>query len=382
MPAQTISARALAQGPSKIEDLTVNLLMTRRCNYSCLHCMYASGPAMPADTLRDEDLRAIEQFLAGVCPHLPQDAAVRVNFIGGEPSLDTERLASALATVADWEFPGPSGADNGNDGNGRGTRCPEMEMTTNGWWLESFGAAANFARATHGLLGDDRLTVRISNSAYHDEFRSPNIRHLFKDEPNRVLPYGLGRRTASRLEEHLQELIYETCEGNEEEGWNEPPDAWLVEELRKAASEEKLYIDSKTPGPQKVSPVGRAKTNGIGQQDGECDPFGSAKFTFMPTKEGQRPGRLYDACCNGGKVALGFADEGLALLLRRALFIHDLHQTHPLPEGNRWQNPNPGCGSRCAACPSFGAKWLKENRARTEKKVAAALKQTEKATEE
>lgn len=367
--AATPPGAKLAQKIRETEDVTINLLLTRRCNYSCRMCMYASGPKMPADPMRREDLTEIKGFLDEISLSLKPETNISVNLIGGEPTLDMEHLENVLSTVASWERPQRDDCE--------WTNGISLEMTTNGWWLESYKDTVAFAKAVWTELSEERLIVRISNSAYHDEFRSPALSHLFKDEPRESYGYGGGRKT-SKLEDYLQELGYEGCTEDEDGNYNEPQDLWLLEELRKAAEACHLYIDSKLGGPEKVSPVGRAKTNGIGWQDGECHATSGIKFTFMPTKDGERPGRLYDPCCNGGKVPLGFADEGLGLLIKRALFMEALHKEFPKPKGT--SAPSPLQGDRCRQCPSFGAKWLKENRRGLERKVAALTRKAQIAT--
>jgi hypothetical protein len=353
-----MTGNELVNALSSIEEITVNLLLTRRCNYECAMCMYASSPRMPKDEFRGEDLYAVKEFIDAITMVLRPETGISVKLVGGEPTLNMDHFAWVLDTVSRWERPLPDGADWVNG--------ISVEATTNGWWLESAESTAAFARATHRIFAHDGLSMRISNSAYHDEFRHERIRRLFQADSR---PPSYGKRQPSKLEDFLEEMLSEQWEEDEDGNFVEHRDAWMINELRKAAGDCLLYIDSKMEGPNKISPVGRAKTNGIGIQDGYCHPTAEAKFTFMPTKEGERPGRLYDPCCNGGKVPLGFADEGVDLLLKRILFIQTLHDTHPLPE-KRWSNP--GQGSRCAACPSFGAKWLKQENLVVANKLAEA----------
>lgn len=160
-------------------------------------------------------------------------------------------------------------------------------------------------------------------------------------------------------------MIYDLYGDCEEDGdysidWATERKVSGIQRVREGIENHHIYIDWQSQGDSKISPVGRAKINGIGYQDGACHATTDVKFTFMPTKEGERPGRLYDPCCNGGRVPLGFAGEGMGLLRRRIDFMKALHKAYPSPKKSN--DPSPLRGERCRNCPSFGAKWLKENK--------------------
>ena len=165
-----------------IDDIHVNILLTRRCNYACFHCMYASGPTMPADQMRWEDLREIEGFLGELAKNL-KDTNFSVNLVGGEPTLDMEHFNRVLETVSEWEFERESW-----------NASPNLEMTTNGWWLEKPEDCAKFGNIVHKYLEDERLNVRISDSPYHHEFRSEAMQGYLnatvQPKPRHVIPMG------------------------------------------------------------------------------------------------------------------------------------------------------------------------------------------------
>jgi hypothetical protein len=354
----------------KIDEIHVNLLLTRRCNYSCFHCMYASGPTMPSDQMRWEDLQEIEGFLRELAKHLKTDTNFTVNLVGGEPTLDMEHFGRTLEIVSEWEFERESW-----------NVCPSLEMTTNGWWLENAESCAAFGNIVRKYWDDERLRVRISDSPYHQKFRSQSLARLF--ERNRAAvekarnSYGSSNNGHGPILGHLEELnydLYGECdeEGNYSMDWATERKLSGIAGVQEGIEKYLLYVEWQGQGEEKISPVGRAKVNGIGWQDGACHATSDVKFTFMPTKEGERPGRLYDPCCNGGRVPLGFADEGLGLLLKRIAFMEALHKKYPSPETS-WNNMNPLQGERCRQCPSFGAKWLRENKEKIEKKISKEL---------
>lgn len=332
--ANPLRANNLKARTKEIEEVCINLLLTRECNYECAHCMYASGPKMPKDQLRWEDLSEIREFVQSLANALSPNTNFKINLVGGEPTLDIEHFQKVLQIVSGWEHP--------NDGG------IEIETTTNGHWLETPEKTAEFSRSVRWLLAEERLTIRISNSLYHQPFRSESLKQRFKRNTHKTQYGGVITSLDNILSDMLEELI--------EENWT----SWEIEALREYAQENLIYIANFVAEENKVSPVGRARLNELGWQDGSCSATGDVKFTFQPTKEGQRPGRIYDACCNGGKIELGFADEGIKLLHRRIHYMDALHQAYPISTNSPKENP--GCGERCRNCASFAAKWVKENK--------------------
>jgi len=302
--------------------------------------MYSSGPNMPGDLLRWEDLQAIYTFLKTISEHISPN--ISINLIGGEPTLNMDHFGRVLDTVTDWKI----------QNRDYYTTLPEVETTTNGWWLENPETTLQFAKKVWRHL--DKLHIRISNSNHHAPFRSPTLQKLCAATSRRN-----HEHTFYPLADFLEEMLFEM---EDEYG-----QAFALQYLMEAAQTGKIHIESQTGDPDKISPVGRAKTNGIGCQDGACHPD-PLQFTFMPTKEGERPGRIYDVCCNGGKIALGHANEGMKLVFRRILFLQALHNRYPRPEGYAI---NPLGGKRCWNCQSFGAAWLQNKH--TEKTVISAM---------
>ena len=333
-----------------ITEVHVNLLVTRRCNYECAHCMYAAGPKLPGEYMRYEDVAEVLEFIRKLREVLP-DANFSVNFVGGEPTLDMDRLENVIRWIQ--EDPDIS-----------------IEMTTNGWWLESLDTTVDFYQKIFPYFSETESLIRISHSPYHQPFRSESL--------NRTLGSVTLRNSASSfhdvLEERIQcfeeEIFEDTVDMTDDEMHERNYAMETHRGLGEAygflheSSAEYLYLDHQLSGSDKVSPVGRARGSSIvpANQDGSCHKVNDVKFTFMPTKEGERPARLYDPCCNGGKVYLGWADEGLDLLIRRYLFMESLHATYREPRVPGYGYRNLLEGKRCYNCPSFGAKWLRENK--------------------
>ena len=314
-------------------SITVNLLLTRKCQYQCGHCMFSSSPTMPGDQMRWDDLNAIKSFIDQInekADEYDTDLHWSINLVGGEPTLDKDHFARTIDQVSRWGH--------------------QVEMTTNGWWLEDPQNIVKFSRAVWAHL-DSEMLIRISNSEYHLPWRSPELQQFFEPLVGRKPSYSA--RPVNPLVGLLEDKIDQMWSEAEDKEYcvKTESDTYYIDVLKVNAENDLIYIDNQRMGTRNVSPVGRAKKNQFGDQDGLCHSTDDVKFTFMPTKEGARPGRLYDPCCNGGKVPLGFADEGLRLLIKRYLYMEALHSTFPGKDLH---------GARCWACPSFGAKWMKQ----------------------
>ena len=122
--------------------LAINLMLTTQCNFECGHCFYSCGPDnnpeyMNSDIL-DTAIRAAEQL----------DATI--NLIGGEPTLNLPAFERIFDRVTQ-------------------SSC-NIEMTTNGWWLDKPAAAARFMRIVRNAADYSQIQVRISNDRFHQEF--------------------------------------------------------------------------------------------------------------------------------------------------------------------------------------------------------------------
>ncbi len=335
------------------DSIGINLLLTRKCNLTCDHCMYASSPKMSDNWMTFEDLRSIETF----CDQLDElDVRPMINLVGGEPTLDLNQFERILRDVVQWDYP--------------------IEMTTNGWWLEDAEAFVRFARI---IGGAPFLNIRISNTIWHKRGKHfpkdhKELESYLEDIASHVgetpkcdtcdgeLSYSIGS-------DNCEYTCEKKCEPISQEDYHDK-EAMLNDRLYGAAQSllevienHDLYLDRRIDSTEKISPVGRARMYNMGSQDGACHPTQDMKFTFMPGSPGGTPAPLYDACCNGGKLPLGNACDGaLTLLALRHDYMKALHKEIPITySSTAANNYNPGGGIRCHGCASFGAKWTREN---------------------
>ena len=79
---------------------SAGLMLSYRCNASCLHCMYACSPRWEADWLEGERLeRMLQQVSSFIepAPGGPEDVDLNygLHFTGGEPFLNFDLLLQA-----------------------------------------------------------------------------------------------------------------------------------------------------------------------------------------------------------------------------------------------------------------------------------------------
>lgn len=362
--------------------LDVNLLLTRRCNFACAHCMYASSPRMPVDYMSFDDIEQIIAFGKSVQEYIEvfQDSSVNLTFnvVGGEPTLDLDRFEAIMQQLE--------------------TANVMLDMTSNGWWLFEATALRRVIRALRPVLDTTLGSLRISSSPWHDKFRT--------EQQARMLHSSKAFQCA--FSEDSIDMYYDLAE----DGWNglcdcdaEIPDdrapdkpcpgcgetrddlrdrytskrlpysdwSWLCEKIKA----HEIYVDAThhESGAAGVSPVGRGRKLIGAAQDGPCRPL---KFTFMPGAT------IYDVCCNGGHAPMGHARDGVRLFFRRMLYIRALLAEVPEQKqesvslwGGDTQSmrraANPLQGERCRQCPGIAAKWLRTQAPELEEVIDAAM---------
>ena len=332
-------------------EIILNLQLTTACGFACRHCMYACHP-IQKEKQPWMDEADIDQVLNLAAEFLQANHSVRINMIGGEPSLDLDRLDRLLGYLRGHP-------------KSQGISC---EMTTNGWWLRSWETLCRFAEAVGPMLRESDLTIRISNSIYHDPFRT-RTEKLIISEDAKQRRFGYGERMASRLETALEcpfdyyEFIAlcpecnaalgdQTCSqcgleiseddyaAAQDKAYAAPGHEWVGEFLR-ACREDRLYVDARVSDDSKVSPVGRAAKNGIGHQATACWD-GTSIFTVAP--EGvSRESAARGAMCPS--AMLGTEPGELYALAFR--YIRSIEREFP------GRTP-----ARCRHCSAFASKWV------------------------
>lgn len=322
----------------QVAEVSFILHLTHRCNFRCGHCMYSAGPHASPNWV---SFNVVEKLFSVIAPFQQAGISCRLNLIGGEPTVDLDRFEETLDLVTHFVQSTPVG----------------LEMTTNGWWLDDFKTFERFAQIVRPALQHE-MFIRISNSPWHD---------LFRKRPVDTLTNGGLARMLECVEDHyrIQALcdcggiiMYDhpqsTCsncgETFDEQQYFEQKDriyhwgtAEAFDALREAAQQGQVYVDRRLDS-SRVSFVGRAALNSIGNQHGECSNE-SLQFTITPE------GAIRDVCCFGGQVPLGHLEDGAwSLFALRYEFMQALHQQYPCPH------------QRCEHCAVFAAQWLVDHR--------------------
>ncbi len=336
-------------------EVTLNLQLTNACNFSCRHCMFSCHP-LPQSREKWMSNSDIDNIMALAEEFEQAGYSVCLNLIGGEPTKDLQQFSRILDYLSNHSACGKVSFD----------------MTTNGWWLRSWETLCKFAEAVGPFLRDREMCIRISNTEYHDPFRSYVEKRLISED-TKPQDYGYGERKVSRLESALEcpfdhyefQAVCPECETPlsdkvcskcglelseddyaeaQDKGYAAPGYEWIAE-LLKASKEGHFYVDRRSPGEAKISPVGRAAKNGIGYQDCECWD-GRSIFTIAPG------GDLQGVCCTGGNVPIGNVRDGAWQLYALAsLYIRAIKQRYPGKTS-----------ARCQRCSAFAAGWVSQNK--------------------
>ena len=336
---------ALASGED--QEVIFTLLLTKRCCFACAHCMFAAGPGLPAEWM---PLSVINEVLLTAKTFREWGFLTRVNFVGGEPTLDLEQFAIIYEHLCRH----PLG------------QYLEMEMTTNGWWLRSWKAACRFASIVGEAVAGEKLTIRISNSIWHDPFRKGEKHIIARRALQEALenPYEWfdlpepSCQCGGALVSQQDGCRCKRCgNGLSEEEYYEAKDASMMQPghhaiplLLEGIKSGCLYIDTKWIEPNLLSPAGRALENGMGLQDGTCYPASRPQFTI------NTDGSIRDVCCYGGKASLGHIRDGaLRLFALRYELLNSVHGQFPRTQGGLHCND----ARRCRACPGLANQWLR-----------------------
>lgn len=351
-------------------ELVFNLQATTACNFCCKHCMFACHPvaAQKQEWMSTQDIDATLE-LANDFQQAGHSVRINILIIGGEATLDLDTFDRFIDYL----------------GTHPNARSISFEMTTNGWFLRSWPTLCKFAAAVSPLLSNSEMTIRISNSIYHDPFRSSVEKLIIPPKPDQRNYYTYERK-AGRLEAALEspfeyweftaicpnceaELYDQTCSkcGNElsedeyfeaqDKAHTVPGHQW-IETLLKACKEDRFYVDSRVSDETKVSPVGRAAKNEIGVQKVSCWD-GTPKFTIAPG------GKLQGICRTGGKVPIGHVMDGAWKLFALASFyIRAIERRFP------GETPK-----RCRNCSAFAVEWLRSQKPLCEGLLAAEQKE-------
>lgn len=300
---------------STCSRVTLTLLLTERCNYRCQHCLYACGPSksdlyMP-DSVLEHAARAVQE-----CSAL-EDGLV-LNFIGGEISIDSTELARVVTWVT------------GRDAFFR------VSMVTNGWFLQSPKTLAKIAEALRPLwkIDADCLRVSISNTPWHDKFRTARLQEMLKNK----LPDVLGN----------PEKWYQPDEMSSLSGGQREAIALMAE----ASEKEKIYVQCRHSSTFNLIYMGRAEQNGMGRRSHSCSAD-ELSLTVWPD------GTIRHICDAAGKINFGHIRQGIVeVWALRQEFLARLHRRFAAPKDAFWSCSSP----RCENCRAYAGYWLDKER--------------------
>ena len=136
------------------DGLLIELLITKKCNMSCVHCMYECGPQCSADYMSNDTLEKVKRqvtFLDSV------RSSSTINLIGGEPTINLNEFERIFNKVFEWNT--------------------NITISTNAWWLSSEKTTKRFFDIVSKIIpgtGESiskntgrRFAVRLSNDPYH-----------------------------------------------------------------------------------------------------------------------------------------------------------------------------------------------------------------------
>jgi hypothetical protein len=296
-------------------NVTLSLLITMRCGFRCAHCCYDCGPEQPGDYMSDE----VVGMIVEQADHLRSIGMYpEFNVIGGEPTLNMNRLIEILDRLMRQEIP--------------------VTMTTNGWWLRNKQTIRNFLNAVgpYTEWGFDAFSVRISDDGYHRSFR-----------PTWMQDADLRRVVSNIWDDNVLEDVHSECQncGEEFDRYVEPCPTCggqmyhdyeyaLDYDVPPGGDPGQWLYTEHWDGADHVLPQGRGAS--FGRKDpgsqGKCFPMYS--LSYLPD------GRLMDICCSGSWLEAGTVWDDPALLL---LLAHKFIKDEP--------------GS-CAGCRERAVRWV------------------------
>jgi hypothetical protein len=240
------------------EMITITLMLTRKCGFSCEHCFYGAGPTLRGDYMSHRVMSNVYDIAKVITDH---EMNYEINLIGGEPTLNLKKFRDSINSVSGIldAYPG------------------RVCMTTNGWWLERGRATVAFLKAIRPLFDDSEegIQVRVSDDKYHLPFHNRQTKYKY-------------------LIDELNEGLHDAFEQDDMPHYTNE-NLWL-------------YTDGDLDE-SKVCPSGIRGTFGYADHgaSGKCGEFST--LTFDPF------GKLTDACAKGSEMRFGtIKDNPLALL--------------------------------------------------------------------
>ena len=297
-----------------VERVVITLLITERCNYRCSHCLYACSPSRSAAYISDEALQHVGRALHA-CSGI--DDLPVLNILGGEPTLNPTEFSRIVKWITELR---PSF---------------RLSMVTNGWWLQSIRRLAQVAAALQPLWGidEDCLRISISNTIWHDRFRTPRLQKMLRSR-------ALGE-VLSRLEEWYPASEVHLLDDSQRQA---------IAKMAAAAQKEKLYVQCRMDSNSNLIYMGRAEENGLGRRSHLCSAA-DLSLTVWPD------GSIRHICDGAGKMQFGNIEQGIVgFWAVRKEFLARLHRRYNEPWSYGSGNP------RCEHCKAYAGYWLSQEK--------------------
>ena len=172
----------------------IQLILTRKCNFRCAHCMWSCD---------SEGEHMTEEVFIKSLPYVQKAKAA--NVVGGEPSLHP-RCRTYMRMIA--------------------SIVEQMRFVTNGSRINKFSDITDAIISSGEKLGSDNLLVRISNDAWHRQFISEDIIaragkllrrkgvNVAWNRMDNAVVYPLGRALHNKTYNHLRDsdILYTPAE--------------------------------------------------------------------------------------------------------------------------------------------------------------------------
>ena len=303
----------LEEFADSVDHLLITLLLTERCHYQCAHCLYSGSPFRPKAYVSDS-------VLAQVALALEKGTATQgtpiLNLLGGEPTYDFDEFARVIRWVKSLQA---------------GTFL--LSMVTNGWWLGRLKSLTTFAEIMAPIWNpkDDEVRISISNTKWHDRFRSERLAKMIAGK-------NLGE-TLSNLSQWYPETEIAALSTSQRDA---------IAEIAEAAKRNEIYIQCRASETWNLVPMGRAEENGFGCPMRTCTP-NDVSITVWPD------GTIRHICEGPGKFIFAHIGDGIEKIWSlRADYVRRVHARLPCAEARAFLSPNP----RCRTCRQFAGYWL------------------------